>query len=83
MFDTGKNVSYEYNSLNRLTKETNLAIGSEWRYTYDNGGNITRKEEYNPSTGALRSSWELRIRPFLLERPTYKLGQLRNKLLCL
>ena len=56
MFDTGKNVSYEYNSLNRLTKETNLAIGSEWRYTYDNGGNITRKEEYNPSTGALVSS---------------------------
>ena len=57
MFDTGKNISYEYDSLNRLTKETNLAIGSEWRYTYDNGGNITKKEEYNPATGALRSSW--------------------------
>ena len=56
MFDTGKNVSYEYDSLNRLTKETNLAIGSEWRYTYDNGGNIIKKEEYNPSTGALVSS---------------------------
>ena len=56
VFDTGKNVSYEYDSLNRLTKETNLAIGSEWRYTYDNGGNITKKEEYNPATGALRSS---------------------------
>ena len=56
VFDTGKNISYEYDSLNRLTKETNLAIGSEWRYTYDNGGNITRKEEYNPSTGALVSS---------------------------
>ena len=58
MFDTSKNVSYEYDSLNRLTKETNLAIGSEWRYTYDNGGNITKKEEYNPATGALRSSWD-------------------------
>ena len=58
MFDTGKNVSYEYDSLNRLTKETNGAIGSEWRYTYDNGGNITKKEEYNPATGALRSSWD-------------------------
>ena len=56
VFDTGKNISYEYDSLNRLTKETNLAIGSEWRYTYDNGGNITKKEEYNPSTGALVSS---------------------------
>ena len=56
VLDTGKNVSYEYDSLNRLTKETNLAIGSEWRYTYDNGGNITKKEEYNPATGALRSS---------------------------
>ena len=58
LLDTGKNVSYEYDSLNRLTKETNLAIGSEWRYTYDNGGNITKKEEYNPATGALRSSWD-------------------------
>ena len=58
VFDTGKNVSYEYDSLNRLTKETNGAIGSEWRYTYDNGGNITKKEEYNPATGALRSSWD-------------------------
>ena len=58
MLDTGKNVSYEYDSLNRLTKETNLAIGNEWRYTYDNGGNITKKEEYNPATGALRSSWD-------------------------
>ena len=58
LLDTGKNVSYEYDSLNRLTKETNGAIGSEWRYTYDNGGNITKKEEYNPATGALRSSWD-------------------------
>ena len=58
VFDTGKNVSYEYDSLNRLTKETNLAIGSEWRYTYDNGGNITKKEEYNPATGALRTRWD-------------------------
>ena len=58
VFDTGKNVSYEYDSLNRLTKETNGAIGSEWRYTYDNGDNITKKEEYNPATGALRSSWD-------------------------
>ena len=57
MFDTGKNVSYEYDSLNRLTKEINLARNAEWRYTYDNGGNITKKEEYNPATGALRSSW--------------------------
>ena len=58
MLDTGKNISYEYDSLNRLTKETNLAIGSEWRYTYDNGGNITKKEEYNPATGALRTRWD-------------------------
>ena len=53
MFDTGKNISYEYDSLNRLKKETNLAIGSEWRYTYDNGGNITKKEEYNPCNGSV------------------------------
>ena len=42
VLDTGKNISYEYDSLNRLTKETNGARNAEWRYTYDNGGNITR-----------------------------------------
>jgi len=31
-----------------------LAIGSEWRYTYDNGGNITKKEEFNPATDCRR-----------------------------
>ena len=46
MLDTGKNISYEYDSLNRLTKDT-----------YDEGGNITKKEEYNPATGVLRTSW--------------------------
>ena len=57
MLDTGKNISYEYDSLNRLTKEINLARNAEWRYTYDEGGNITKKEEYNPATGVLRTSW--------------------------
>ena len=47
-----------YDGLNRLVKERNGERGSEWRYTYDNGGNITKKEEYNLSTGALRTSWD-------------------------
>ena len=36
-----------------------------------------------PLNGGTEVKPGLRIRPFLLERPTYKLGQLRNKLLCL
>ena len=47
-----------YDGLNRLVKERNGERGSEWRYTYDNGGNITKKEEYNLSTGALSTSWD-------------------------
>ena len=58
LLDTSKNVTYEYDGLNRLVKERNGERGSEWRYTYDNGGNITKKEEYNLSTGALRTSWD-------------------------
>ena len=58
LLDTSKNVTYEYDGLNRLVKERNGERGSEWRYTYDNGGNITKKEEYNLSTGALSASWD-------------------------
>ena len=58
LLDTSKNVTYEYDGLNRLVKERNGERGSEWRYTYDNGGNITKKEEYNLSTGAMRTSWD-------------------------
>ena len=36
-----------------------------------------------PLNGSIGVQPRLRIRPFLLERPTYKLGQLRNKLFCL
>lgn len=38
LLDTSKNVTYSYDGLNRLVKETNGARGSEWRYAYDNGG---------------------------------------------
>ena len=36
-----------------------------------------------PCNGSTEVKLELRIRRFVLERPTHKLGQLRNKLLCL
>ena len=52
LLDTSKNVTYEYDGLNRLVKERNGERGSEWRYTYDNGGNITCKRQFN-STGIL------------------------------
>ena len=45
--------SYEYDKLNRLTRENNLALNKTYTYTYDAGGNITSKKEYAYTTGAL------------------------------
>ena len=44
LLDTSKNVTYEYDGLNRLVKERNGERGSEWRYTYDNGGKAIEYE---------------------------------------
>ena len=41
-------------NLNKIDKNSEL----KYTYSYDNGGNITKKEEYNLSTGALRTSWD-------------------------
>ena len=42
---TGSNptVSYTYDTLHRLTKEVNLALGKTFDYTYDKNGNILSK----------------------------------------
>ena len=47
--------SYVYDSLNQLIRENNQAAGMTWEYTYDNGGNITSRKEYDNTTGALVS----------------------------
>ena len=45
--DGTNTVTYAYDSLNQLTLETNDAAGKAWAYTYDLGGNITSKTEYD------------------------------------
>ena len=48
-------MTYSYDGLNRLVFERNEAIGNEYTYTYDNGGNITCKRQFN-STGILTAT---------------------------
>lgn len=43
----GNTVSYGYDTLGRLTRETNGITGYTTFYSYDNGGNITSKQVYN------------------------------------
>ncbi|MPW26723.1 DNRLRE domain-containing protein [Alkalibaculum sp. M08DMB] len=48
-----KTTSYTYDELNQLTRENNADTGKTVIYTYDNGGNITQKQEYNYTTGEI------------------------------
>lgn len=43
-------VSYEYDSLSRLTRENNKKLGKTTTFEYDAGGNIIRKLEYAYTT---------------------------------
>lgn len=45
--------SYEYDADGQLTRENNLDTNKTVVYTYDNGGNITQKQEYAYTTGSL------------------------------
>ena len=38
---------YEYDALNRLTREDNVAFGKTTTWTYDNNGNILARYEYD------------------------------------
>ncbi|MDD4414257.1 MAG: RHS repeat-associated core domain-containing protein [Oscillospiraceae bacterium] len=49
-------VKYTYDALGQLTQEENVYSGKTTVYTYDNGGNITSKKEYDYTTGTLLSS---------------------------
>ena len=42
--------TYEYDRLNRLTRENNERLGKTWTYGYDAGGNITERKEYAYTT---------------------------------
>jgi len=45
--------TYEYDGLNRLVRENNLALGRTFTWQYDAGGNITSRKEYAYSTDGL------------------------------
>ena len=42
--------TYEYDKLNRLTRENNERLGKTWTYSYDAGGNVTERKEYAYTT---------------------------------
>ena len=47
---TVTSATYEYDKLNRLTRENNERLGKTWTYSYDAGGNITERKEYAYTT---------------------------------
>lgn len=47
------NTQYEYNEINEIKRENKPIINKTLRYSYDVGGNITRKIEYSYTTGTL------------------------------
>ena len=47
---TVTSATYEYDKLNRLTRENNERLGKTWTYSYDAGGNVTERKEYAYTT---------------------------------
>ena len=47
-----KTVSYTYDRLNQLISEKNEFANKSWTYSYDSGGNILSKVEYNNATAS-------------------------------
>ena len=50
--------TYEYDNLNRLTRENNADLGKSYLYKYELRDNLTTKVEYDYTTGALPSDWD-------------------------
>jgi len=52
--------TYQYDRLGQLTRVNDQLAGETWRYVYDQGGNITRKDryEYTIPTGGLGAPLE-------------------------
>lgn len=51
--DGTNTTSYVYDSQNQLIRENNQAAGKTWCYSYNDGGNIVSKLEYDYTTGEL------------------------------
>jgi len=51
----GSTVTYEYDSMNRMTRFNDPVSGRTYVYTYDDRGNITSMQDYDYSAGALPS----------------------------
>ena len=49
----GNTVSYEYDSLNRMTRYNDPVFGRTYVYVYDDRGNITEMQDHSYTTGAL------------------------------
>jgi RHS repeat-associated protein len=49
----GQVIGYQYNELNEVIRENNQVLNKTITYSYDAGGNITSKNEYAYTTGAL------------------------------
>lgn len=53
---SAKVTCYEYDALNRLTREDNPFTNKTYKFEYDRNGNITNKKTYSYTTGTLPSS---------------------------
>ncbi|GAA0178475.1 hypothetical protein SH2C18_15270 [Clostridium sediminicola] len=51
--ENGKQIKYYYNELNELIREDNEVLGNTITYTYDGGGNITKRTVYPFTNGTL------------------------------
>ena len=54
-YSDGKKITYEYDTLNQLTRENNQPLGKTYTYIYDTAGNILQKKTYNYTTVATRN----------------------------
>ena len=48
-----RTATYEYDTLNRLTRANDPIAGKTWVYSYDSGGNILKRSEYAYTASAL------------------------------
>ena len=69
---TSTEASYEYDKLNRLTRENNQRLGKTWTYGYDAGGNITSKKEYAYATTELDNAIPIETQEYVYRASGWK-----------
>ena len=69
---TSTEASYEYDKLNRLTRENNQRLGKTWTYGYDAGGNITSKKEYAYATTELDNAIPIETQDYVYRASGWK-----------